>query len=192
MKPSMMPLFIIIRAVFLKSNCAALLKRSLLCCLALCALSPKGALAQSVDLVGNKWVLISTTKNPNGPCGASKNVFFDGVISPFSYVGTSGQTVVQIPASLGATNYRYLGSLVDGDLAPNYSVDCQGMYTALKSADPTIFRWSEWLYGFYRSPVTGYVYSTIYNEYYGGNFPPAPCCPTAAGRIILSSAITQV
>jgi hypothetical protein len=147
-----------------------LTKRSLLFCVVLCVFSLENALAQNVGPVGDKWVLISTTKNPNGPCGATKNVYFDGAISPFSYTGTSGQTVVQISASLGATNYRYLGSLVSGDLAPNYVVDCQGMYTALKSSDPTLFRWGEWLYGFYRSPATGYVYSTIYNEYYGGNY----------------------
>jgi hypothetical protein len=141
--------------------------RYLLCGLALCAFFSKGALAQTAEPVGGKWVLISLPTT--SPC-LGKTPFFDGAISPFSYTGAQGQTVVQIPASVGATNFRYTGSLVNGELAANFVIDCQGMYTAQKSQNATLFRWAEWLYGFYRSPETGYVYSTIYNEYYGGDY----------------------
>ena len=162
----------------MKSPLIVLIKRSLLFwfAIALCAFSPERAPAQGVSTVGSPWVLIQTGKGASAPCGASKTVYFDGAISPFSYIGTSGQTVVQVNASLGNQNFRYLGSLTsEGDLAANYVVDCNGgqsMYTSLKSPDPASFRWGEWLYGFYRSTTTGYVYATIYNEYYGGNYAP--------------------
>lgn len=175
-----------------------LIKRSVLFCLVLGASCPKSVLAQNVQLVGSPWVLIQTMKGASAPCGPNKTVFFDGTIAPFSYIGTSGQTVIQVHASLGDQNFRYLGSLTSqGGLAANFQVDCnngQGMYTSLKSSDPASFRWREWLYGVYRSPTTGHVYATIYNEYYGGNYAsggisengcrldhPEQCCYSGVG-----------
>jgi hypothetical protein len=171
-----------------------------LLCLALCALSPGIALAQSVSTVESPWVLINKTTS-SAPCPSpspARVVYFDGAISPFSYTGTSGQTVVQLNASLGDQNFRYVGSLTsENGLVANYQVDCnlgQSMYTSLKSPYSDTFRWSEWLYGFYRSTATGYVYATIYNEYYGGNYTHGGiadngCLPSPLGYICNYSGI---